>query len=73
MRKNPRAPKTPNPSRAQIKPQVDHVLNSARIHGGNRGVPEPIVRHGWRRGKVSTFNQITVLFVKLNSNTNTQE
>jgi len=42
MKKTLRASKPANPSRAQIKPQVDHVLNSARAHGGNPPVPEPI-------------------------------
>ncbi len=37
-----RGHKPPNPSRAQIKPQVDHVLNSARIQAGNPALPEPI-------------------------------
>jgi hypothetical protein len=37
-----RAKKPPNPNRAEIKPQVDHVLNSARAHAGNSAVPEPI-------------------------------
>jgi len=34
--------KPPNPSRAEIKPQVDHVLNSACAHAGNPTEPEPI-------------------------------
>jgi hypothetical protein len=34
--------KPPNPSRAEIKPQVDHVLNSACAHAGNPTQPEPI-------------------------------
>ena len=37
-----RGKKPANPSRATITPQVDHVLNSARIHGGHPPVPEPI-------------------------------
>ena len=32
----------PNPSRGKIKPQVDHVLNSACAHAGNPTQPEPI-------------------------------
>ena len=40
--KSLRARKPPNPSRTQIKPQVDHVLNSARLHAGNAALPEPI-------------------------------
>ena len=43
--KSLRGRKPPNPSRAQIKPQVDHVLNSARIHGGNLALTEPIDDH----------------------------
>jgi hypothetical protein len=34
--------KPPKPTRAEIKPQVDHVLNSACAHAGNPTVPEPI-------------------------------
>jgi hypothetical protein len=34
--------KPPNPGRDEIKPQVDHVLNSACEHAGNPTFPEPI-------------------------------
>jgi hypothetical protein len=34
--------KPPNPARAEIKPQVDHVLNAACAHAGNPTQPEPI-------------------------------
>lgn len=34
--------KPPNPGRPEIKPQVDHVLNSAREQAGNPALPEPI-------------------------------
>jgi hypothetical protein len=37
-----RGQKPPKPSRSKIKPQVDHVLNSACIHAGNPTQPEPI-------------------------------
>jgi hypothetical protein len=32
----------PNPSRAEIKPQVDHVINAACAHAGNPTQSEPI-------------------------------
>jgi hypothetical protein len=34
--------KPANPSRPEIKPQVDHVLNSACAHAGNPTKSEPI-------------------------------
>lgn len=34
--------KPPNPSREEIKSQVDHVLNSACAHAGNPTQAEPI-------------------------------
>jgi hypothetical protein len=37
-----RGRKPANPKRAQIKAQVDHVLNSARAQAGYPPVPEPI-------------------------------
>jgi hypothetical protein len=45
--KKPKAPKAatakpPNPSRAEIKPQVDDVLNGACAHAGNPTHPKPI-------------------------------
>jgi hypothetical protein len=37
-----RGQKPPNPTRPEIKPQVDHALNSACIHSGKPTHKEPI-------------------------------